>query len=70
MEKTIEIQGMSCSHCEMHVKKELEAIPAVETADVSAADKKAVVTLSKKVDNIELQNAVEEAGYKFIRVSE
>jgi len=70
MEKTIEVYGMSCGHCEGHVKQELEAVPGVELANVSAADKKAVVSLSKDVDNEKLKAAVEEAGYEFIKVSE
>jgi len=70
MKKTIEVHGMSCGHCEGHVKKELEAISGVESADASAADKKAVVNLSKDVDNEKLKAAIEEAGYEFIKVSE
>ena len=35
MEKTIKIEGMMCGHCEMHVKKALEALPGVSEALVS-----------------------------------
>lgn len=35
MEKTLEITGMMCGHCEMAVKKALEAVDGVESADVS-----------------------------------
>ncbi len=70
MKKIIDIHGMSCGHCEGHVKKELEAIPGVESAVASAADKKAIVNLSQDVDNEKLKTAIEEAGYEFIKVSE
>ncbi|MFP4662378.1 MAG: heavy-metal-associated domain-containing protein [Halanaerobiales bacterium] len=70
MQKTIEVHGMSCGHCEGHVKKELEAVPGVESVEASAADKKAVVTLSEDVDDARLKEAVEAAGYKFVKVSE
>ena len=30
MEKKISINGMMCEHCEMHVKKALEALDFVE----------------------------------------
>ncbi len=48
MEKTLEITGMMCGHCEMAVKKALEAVDGVESADVSHEKGTAVVTLSKK----------------------
>ena len=35
MEKTMEIKGMMCGHCEATVKKALEALPQVEEAIVS-----------------------------------
>ena len=35
MEVTMKIEGMMCGHCEMTVKKALEAIPTVAEAIVS-----------------------------------
>lgn len=35
MNKTILIEGMGCSGCENRVKKALEALPQVESAQVS-----------------------------------
>lgn len=70
MKKTIEIHGMSCGHCEAHVKKELEALAGVESAEASAADKNAIVNLSKDVAESKLKLAVEKAGYEFIKVVE
>jgi Cu+-exporting ATPase len=68
MKKTIKIEGMTCGHCEGRVKKELEAICGVKSADVSATDKKAVVELAHEVDVEKLKAAVEEAGYTAISV--
>ncbi len=70
MQRTIEIHGMSCGHCEGRVKKELEAIPGVESAEASAEDEKAVVKLSKDVDEEKLKAAVKEAGYEFVKFTE
>ena len=70
MEKTIEINGMMCQHCEAHVKKALEALDGVESATASHEQKKAVVTLKDgaKLDEAKVKAAVEEAGYEFVRL--
>ena len=64
MEKTLKIEGMMCGHCEMHVKKALEAISGVTKAEVSYTEGKAVVTLDKSVDDAILIKAVDDEGYK------
>lgn len=63
MEKTLEITGMMCGHCEMAVKKALEAVDGVVSADVSHEKGTAVVTLSKEVSNDVLKKAVEDKDY-------
>lgn len=63
MEKTLEITGMMCGHCEMAVKKALEAVDGVESADVSHEKGTAVVTLSKEVSNDVLKKTVEDKDY-------
>ena len=63
MEKTLEITGMMCGHCEMAVKKALEAVEGVESADVSHEKGTAVVTLSKEVSNDVLKKTVEDKDY-------
>ena len=65
-EKILKIEGMMCGHCEMHVKKALEAVSGVESAVASHEKGTAVVTLSASVDDATLRKAVEEAGYKVI----
>ena len=68
MEKTLKIEGMMCGHCEMHVKKALEAISGVTKAEVSHTDGKAVVTLDKSVDDAILIKAVDDEGYKVTEI--
>ena len=63
MEKTIRIDGMMCTHCSGRVKKCLEAIPGVETADVSHERGDAIVTLSENVADDVLKAAIEAEGY-------
>ena len=64
MEKTMKIEGMMCSHCEAAVKKALEAVDGVASAEVSHTSGTAVVTLSKPVDSAVLKKAVEDKDYK------
>ena len=64
MEKVIEIKGMMCGHCEAHVKKALEALDGVASAEASHEKGTAVVQLSGSVDDAALKKAVEEEGYE------
>ena len=63
MEKTIKIDGMMCNHCEMHVKKALEALDGVKSAEVSHTAGTAVVTLEKAVADSALKQTVVDQGY-------
>ena len=67
MKKTIEIKGMSCAHCENRVKENLEAIAEVKSAAPSAEKENAVIQLSQEIDESKLKEAVEEAGYEFVK---
>ena len=64
MEKTMKIEGMMCGHCEAAVKKALEAVDGVASAEVRHTSGTAVVTLSKPVDSAVLKKAVEDKDYK------
>lgn len=66
MEKTLKIEGMMCGHCEATVKKCLEAVDGVVSADVSHTNGTAVVKLDKDVPYDTLKSAVENQGYKVI----
>ena len=59
MKKTIKIQGMMCPHCEATVKKALEALAQVETAEVSHANGTAVVTLKADISDDILRQTIE-----------
>lgn len=64
MEKTMEIKGMMCGHCEARVKKALEALPEVAEATVSHEAGTAVVKLSAAVADDVLKKAVEDQDYE------
>ena len=64
MTKTMNIEGMMCGHCEARVKKALEALTGVESAEVSHEKGTAIVSMSADVADDTLKEAVEAQDYK------
>ena len=69
MKKIINLQGLSCGHCQKRVEQALNSIPGV-TAQVNLGKQQATVTLSETVDDQTLRSAVEEAGYGVLSIHE
>ena len=69
MTKTMKLEGMMCGHCEATVKKALEAIEGVNSAEVSHEAGTAVVELSEEVQDEVLQKAVEDKDYKVLSIA-
>lgn len=60
--KEIKIEGMSCGHCEMAVRKELSRLDNVKVKKVKIGE--AVVEYDEtKIDEKKLYEAIREAGY-------
>lgn len=70
MKKEMKINGMMCGHCEATVKKILEAIPGVESAEVSHEKGNAVITLNAEVSDEKLKEAVVAADYEVTGIVE
>ena len=68
MVKTMKIEGMMCGHCSGRVKKALEELPQVESAEVSHENGTAIVTLNAEVADDVLKQAVEAQDYAVISV--
>lgn len=66
MEKTLKVEGMMCMHCEAAVKKALEAIDGVSSAEASHEKGTATVTLTKEVPYEVLKKAIEDKDYKVV----
>jgi copper chaperone len=62
-----QVTGMTCGHCEMSVREEVQEIPGVEAVDVSHQDGRLVVTGTGPVDEAAVVAAVTEAGYQAVR---
>ena len=64
MTTTLAIEGMSCEHCASCVKKALESIAGVLSAQVDLQKKTALVTHNDSVTLEALKTAVSDAGYE------
>lgn len=62
---TVKVEGMSCGHCQMAVKKAVEAVEGVQKADVNLQNKQVVVEYNERITNLEkVKAAIKEAGYE------
>jgi copper chaperone len=67
MSTTLELKvtGMTCGHCEMHVKEALESVPGVVKAQADRNKNSATVVLNNpSVNTDDLIKAVQETGYE------
>ncbi|MDN5573240.1 MAG: cation transporter [Micrococcales bacterium] len=63
------VTGMTCGHCEMSVREEVEEIPGVSVTEVSHETGRLVVESDQPVDDAAVKAAVEEAGYSAERAA-
>lgn|SRR5699024_7365546 len=68
-QRTIRISGMHCRNCANSVTNALNAIDGV-SARVSLKDNMAEVSFDRTVDDADLKQAVEKAGFKVISISQ
>jgi copper chaperone CopZ len=61
--KEFTVEGMTCAHCVLSVREEVEEVAGVEAVDVDLDSGRLVVT-GAGVDDAAVRTAVEEAGYE------
>ncbi len=68
MEKIVlNVEGMSCAHCENRVKKAVDALSGVASVDVSLEGKTVTVELDPSaVSTQQVKEAIEEQGYDVV----
>lgn len=66
-ETQLTIDGMTCSHCVMSVKKELSKVEGLQVEDVKIGSARVNID-ETKVSRERLSAAVEEAGYRLVSV--
>jgi copper ion binding protein len=67
MTKTLDVEGMTCNHCVMHVTNALKEVAGVSNVKVDLASKKAVVEGTNLDDNA-MKAAVADAGYEVVGI--
>ncbi|MGO1736620.1 MAG: heavy-metal-associated domain-containing protein [Leucobacter sp.] len=60
----LQVNGMTCSHCERALAAELDRVPGVMDAEIDATTGRVVIRVSGLVERSALANAVAEAGYE------
>ena len=65
LKEELVVTGMTCSHCEAHVKKALEALPGVVSAVADHTQNKVHIVLSAPLDEKAAEAAVIKAGYRY-----
>ena len=68
MTTIIKINGMSCGHCSMAVKKALGQIEGVETVEVKKKKKTATISSTTSLDINILKEIIDDEGYEFIGI--
>ncbi|WP_349410141.1 copper chaperone CopZ [Pseudalkalibacillus sp. SCS-8] len=64
MEKTLQVEGMTCNHCKQAVTNALAELNGVNEVDVDLEKGTASVQYEEgKVTEEDMKNAVEEQGY-------
>ena len=63
----VAIQGMTCGHCVMSVKKELSKVEGITVNSVAIGSADVEIDESK-VTNQTVHHAVEEAGYEVVSI--
>ncbi|MCK5426982.1 MAG: heavy-metal-associated domain-containing protein [Thermodesulfovibrionia bacterium] len=64
-EVTLKIDGMSCQHCVMSVKKAIDGVEGVNSSDVSVGTARVEYDESK-TNKEAIAHSVQQAGYKVV----
>ncbi|MRX43064.1 heavy-metal-associated domain-containing protein [Agromyces kandeliae] len=67
-EREYQVSGMTCGHCELSVREEVEQLSGVTGIRVSAAAGTLALSAPADLDDAGVIGAVEEAGYSAVRV--
>lgn len=61
-EMTLKIEGMSCQHCVMRVKKAIDGLGGISKAEVGIGNAR-IIYDDSKVKKEDIEAAVQKAGY-------
>lgn len=66
MTTTVNIKGMSCSHCMMSVSQALKQMSDVTDVKVDLDNGKATIEHEKPIDMAKVKDVIEKAGYEVV----
>ncbi len=67
MRTVVGVKGMSCQHCVMSVKKALSRLDGVQNVEVDLQKQEVHFDNLKPVPTIQIEKAIEDAGYEVVR---
>jgi copper chaperone CopZ len=62
--QTIRVEGMSCSHCEANVTRNLSKLEGIDEV-IANKDKAQVIIRGSKIDLSEVERIVTDLGYQY-----
>ena len=63
---TVQVAGMTCSHCVNAVTQEISKLGGVTRVDIDLASGSVTVESSQPIDSASVAAAVDEAGYEVV----
>jgi len=70
MKKIIQVEGMSCHHCEMRVENALKSLSFVKKAKASSKSNTVEVEIKDQYVETEIEEAIKDSGYVFKGIEE
>jgi len=70
MKKIINIEGMSCGHCVKRVENALKEIDGIKEVEVILEENKAIIDFVGQIEDKTLIDAIDEAGYTVVSITE
>ncbi len=67
--KVVQVDGMTCHHCEMTVEKALLELSGIKSAKASHENKTVEVQCKNDLDVNQVKEKIEKAGYKFVSLN-
>jgi len=67
MEKILKVEGMSCNHCVMAVKRALTGLDGVGTVEVDLENGK-VTVVGEALKDDAMKEAIDDAGYEVVSI--
>ncbi|NMB00305.1 MAG: heavy metal transporter [Firmicutes bacterium] len=69
MKKIVKVNGMSCEHCQKRVQTALDKLPGIK-AEVNHKKGQALLTVEGEWNEGAVTNAISEAGYEVVSISD